>query len=72
MVGVTNSAPAVTNPHLSITINRDDGGVKSGFDASVSKATQNLQVSGYPADATYYQKAFPHSPPFLAFKTGYN
>merc|ERR1712083_31679 len=67
--------PVVDNPYLNIKINREDNGVKSGFDSAVSKAVQNLIVSGPPApeidfrgEATYYQKAFPHTPPFLAFK----
>merc|ERR1711890_120261 len=41
--------PVVDNPYLNIKINREDNGVKSGFDSEVSKAVQNLVVSGPPA-----------------------
>merc|ERR1712198_531628 len=66
--------PAGDSPFLAIKIDREQGGVKYGYDSAVSKQEQNLVVSGPPAEdigflgsATYQQPAFPHVPPFLAF-----
>ena len=38
--------PAVDSPFLAIKIDRDQGGVKYGFNSAVSKQSQNLVVSG--------------------------
>jgi len=66
--------PQYDDKIVTIRINREDQGVKSGFDSAVSKQDQSLVVSGPPAplidftgSATYQQPAFPHVPPFLAF-----
>merc|ERR1712203_407891 len=65
-------APTVTNPYLSILINRRDLG--SSFELGVDRANQNLVVSGPPAPAlafpgtsTYYQRSYGHVTPFVAF-----
>ena len=38
--------PAVDSPFLAIKINREQGGIKYGYDSAVSKQVQNLVVSG--------------------------
>ena len=38
--------PTVDSPFLAIKIDRDQGGVKYGFDSAVSKQEQNLVISG--------------------------
>ena len=38
--------PAVDSPFLAIKINREQGGIKYGYDSAVSKQAQNLVVSG--------------------------
>merc|ERR1711887_351124 len=75
---LTAPLPAVDSPFLAIKIDRDQGGVKYGFDSAVSKQAQNLIVSGPPAEdigflgsSTYAQEAYPHVPPFLAFTKNY-
>merc|ERR1712106_1234910 len=76
MFGNTFSMPVVDNPYLSMTINREDLG--SSFNMGVDRQNTNLVVSGppapslgFPGSRTYYQPAFGHVQPFLAFRATY-
>merc|ERR1711892_897942 len=76
MCGNTLSMPVVDNPYLSMTINREDLG--SSFNMGVDRQNTNLVVSGppvpavgFPGSRTYYQPAFGHVKPFLAFRAEY-
>merc|ERR1712106_981228 len=76
MCGNTFSMPVVDNPYLYMTINREDLG--SGFNLGVNRQNTNLVMSGAPAPSlgfpgsrTYYQPAFGHVQPFLAFRATY-
>merc|ERR1711963_968634 len=72
MCGLSESAPAIESPYLSILINRRDLG--HSFDLGVDRSNHNLVVSGppapyagFPGTSTYYQRSYGHVTPFLAF-----